>query len=348
MRALLPLVLLAGCTEYGFTRFDNKDDFRQDPPAEVDVLVIVDNSFSMQPYQEQLSGNFDAFVSFFEEANVDYRMGVLTTNTLDSDHGISNGCTADEVGEIPPAGELVGSTYITPDTPKADKLFADLVQVGICGVGLEMGFESAWRSLKIDTPLNKEFRRPDASLSLLFVSDEEDGSPLPPRTYVDLIRNEIGAIDDRKRFNVSALVYTDGEECKPAQREAATPGERFRSAVNATGGVLGDICSPDYDILLTDMSLAAARLTEVFFLADEPDPGTLEVSVDDVIWPCDDGSWSYVREINDGEDSPAIRFSRSSLPPAGANISVRYSRGSGDVTAFCVGGSATGTTEEGA
>ena len=26
MRTLLPLVLLAGCTEYGFTRFDNKDD----------------------------------------------------------------------------------------------------------------------------------------------------------------------------------------------------------------------------------------------------------------------------------------------------------------------------------
>jgi hypothetical protein len=96
------------------------------------------------------------------------------------------------------------------------------------------------------------------------------------------------------------------------------------------------------------MSLAAARLTEVFFLSDEPDAGTLEVSIDDLIWPCDDGSWSYVREINDGEDAPAIRFARTSLPPAGANISVRYSKGSGDLDAFCTVSTSPATTEEGA
>ena len=95
------------------------------------------------------------------------------------------------------------------------------------------------------------------------------------------------------------------------------------------------------------MSLAAARLTEVFFLSAEPDAGTLEVSIDDVIWPCDDVSCSYVREINDGEDAPAIRFARTSLPPAGANISVRYSKGSGDVEAFCTASTDPTTTAEG-
>ncbi|MFT4627347.1 MAG: hypothetical protein ACI8PZ_006031 [Myxococcota bacterium] len=346
MRLLLPLVVLSGCVEYELSRFDNKDDFLQDPPAEVDVLVIVDNSFSMEPYQEKLSSNFDAFVSFFTQANVDYRIGVLTTNTLDSDHGAQNGCTPEQVEAIPPAGELVGGAYITPDTPKADKLFSDLVQVGVCGVGLEMGYESAWRSLKIDTKLNREFRRPDASLSLLFVSDEEDGSPLPPRTYVDLMRKEVNALEDRRRFNISALVYTDGEDCSNAQRQAASRGDRFFSGVSATNGILGDICSPDYNGALTDMSLAAARLTEVFFLAEEPDAGTLEVTIDGLIWPCDDGSWTYSREIRDGTEAPAIRFPRTSLPPAGANISVRYSRGSGDEDAFCTG--TTATAEEGA
>ena len=77
--ALAALVLLAGCSDYNLVDWDIIDSFNQQPADKVDILMVVDNSCSMEPYQEQLASNFDAFISFFIGANVDYQIGVTTT-----------------------------------------------------------------------------------------------------------------------------------------------------------------------------------------------------------------------------------------------------------------------------
>ncbi len=335
-RAVFVLVLAAGCVEYDIIQFDAADHFRQDPPAEVDVLVVVDNSYSMQPYQEKLATNFDQFVAFFDEASVDYHIAVTTTTTIDSDHGELNGCTAEEVDAIPEPGGLVQGAFIHPETNKPNKLFEDLVQVGVCGTGLEMGMEAAWLAIDSEAEANQAWRRTEASLSILFVSDEEDVSPLPPRDYVDKIRVQVAALEDRQRFNASALVFGgDIGDCTTEQAADASEGLRYVAAVSATGGVRGDICSANYGSALTEMSIATARLTEAFFLSEEPAEDTIEVEVDGLILPCDSGQWSYQRLVNHGVDTPAIVFPRTDLPPPGAAIAVRYLRGNGEASGVC-------------
>ena len=351
MRALWILGLLAGCSEYNITRFDVVDTFFQNPPAEVDVLVVVDNSYSMEPYQQKLSTNFDEFVSIFLKANVDYQIGVVTTTTLESDHGELNGCTPAELAALPEAGHFVGDTFIRQDTPDGDLLFEELVTVGVCGTGLEMGLESALLTVVNNHPTNNLFFRDGASLSVVFVSDEEDGSPFGVATYVDELRSLVDG-RDRRRFNASALVFDEGEGCSPQQTAGASRGARYMEAVEATGGIQGNICDEDYGDSITSIALAAARLSDTFYLSDEPSVSTLQVYVNEEEYLCGDEGWTFERVFHEGEEQPAIVFSLDNLPPAGASVMVQYVRGSGLVEDFCTAEptatSSTTTTEEGA
>ena len=74
-------------------------------------------------------------------------------------------------------------------------------------------------------------------------------------------------------------------------------------ATRITGGVQGDICDPSYDKTITDVSLAAARLSDTFFLSEEPNVDTLLVEVGGVEQPCAEGTWSFTHKNKEGEEA---------------------------------------------
>ncbi len=77
---------LAGCTEYTYTERTAKDVFQQVRRNTVDVLMVVDNSCSMYEEQDNLASNFSNFISAFGGVDVDWRIGVTTTDTADPAH----------------------------------------------------------------------------------------------------------------------------------------------------------------------------------------------------------------------------------------------------------------------
>ena len=343
-RALLPLAgwaaLAGACTpDQTIIKLEGDDVFFQNDAGEVDVLVVVDNSGSMQPYQELLSQNFDQFLTYFIEGNVDYHIGVVTTTINRPEGFLGAGCSQDEVDAIPDGGQLVRTAWITPNTDDGDALFQDLVSVGTCGAGYEMGIESAYRA--VTEPMvngaNEGFLREDAYLSIIFVSDEEDASPQPVNDYINAFRDVKGQ-RARDVFNASALVVTSLDECDRRQVESgASPGTRYLDLAEQTGGVTGNICADDFGVIVEELSLTSSRLTEVFFLSDDPDPSTIEVGVEEEIIPCDAGVWTFARADDDGVDRPAIVFDRGNLPPPNSKITIQYSYGGGDPAGFCEG-----------
>lgn len=76
---LAPLLVL-GCSDNGFTQLTNIDVFQQEHRQTFDLLVVVDNSCSMVEEQAKLATNFDAFIQYFEGADVDWQLGVVTTD----------------------------------------------------------------------------------------------------------------------------------------------------------------------------------------------------------------------------------------------------------------------------
>ncbi len=329
--ALLPL----GCSDYDLTQFQAQDVFQQEPAGEVDVVLVVDNSCSMQPYQAKLGENFQSFLTYLEQGQVDYHIGVLTT-TIDLT-STSTACSPAQTADIPAGGHLVGGEIITADTPDAEGIFEDLVNVGVCGSGSEMGMESVYRAVSppLSVEENSTLLREDAMMSIIFVSDEEDSSPLRVADYVNYFR-DLKGLEDRSAMQTSALVVQDTNECSQQQvQSGATVGTRYISAAEETDGLLGNICQDDFADILTELSYRASRLRDTFYLTKLPAPATLFVAVNDEELPCTDGAWTYQTEGEGSELVGKIVFARESLPPPDASISIIYDYGTGDPAEFC-------------
>ena len=324
--------MLLSCSDYDLIKRNIGDIFNQVSASKVDILLVVDNSCSMQPYQAELGANFDSFLTFFIEGDVDYQIGVTTTTITEPSPRPDDGCPESITSQIPTNGGLIDDVILTVDTPDPQSVFNDLVNVGVCGAGWEMGMESALQALEnSNTPL----LRNDAHLSIIFVSDEEDGSPMPVPDYVNRLR----AIKDpfgRDVFNASSLVVPDIDACDENDiASGASPGTRYVEFAEEANGIVGDICGDDFSSIITDLSLASSRLNDTFFLTNKPDFATMKLTVEGEEMPCD-GTGEYVWTYQLWEnDIPVIIFDRTTLPPTNSRIAVEYNNGSGDPQYFC-------------
>jgi hypothetical protein len=75
------LVAMFGCSDHGYTQLVREDVFVQNTLNTVDLLLVVDNSCSMIEEQRKLATNFDSFITYFDDAEVDWHLGVVTTDT---------------------------------------------------------------------------------------------------------------------------------------------------------------------------------------------------------------------------------------------------------------------------
>jgi len=327
--SLLVLPALAGCNESTIVRPGITEVRFQNPPTEVDILLVIDDSCSMADEQDKLSQGFEEFVEFFDVADVDYHIGITTTDMESDDR----------------RGRLVGDTRIIDrDTPDADSVFRDNVQVGTDGWGFERGLDASARALgtSLSEGHNEGFRRDDAFLSIIFVSDEEDSSHYGINEYINFFR---GLHDGRSRgaFNASALVGADPETLEPADcggnvitgAVGAAASHRYADIAAQTGGVVGSICSDDFADIVTEMGLASSRLLDRFYLDRQPDSESIELEIfvpgaddDEGLSPAMDDeeaeyAWVYEEDL-DAEEF-VIRFlDITHLPPIDSRIVIRY------------------------
>ncbi len=314
--SLVPLLALA-CTDYGYHEYEQVDVFEQRAAEMVDVLLVVDDSASMSYFQELLGDNLPSFLVWLLEADIDYKIGVITTDVFVDSAGV------------------IGEDIVTPQTEDADSLFGDMTNVGVVGSGAEMGLEAAHIAL-LDPEVaaeNDHFLREQALLSLVFLTDEEDCSPLTTSQYLQAFRSV--KADDRDATNANAMVVFDSESCGESVENQTREGTRYVDVAEQSGGASVDLCSEDFAGIVEDVSLAISRLKDVFYLTGLPDPRSLEVEIDDVEVGCDEGVWSYEVGELQGVETGTIVFSEETMPGVGSKLAVRYNFGTGDAALFC-------------
>ena len=315
------LVLMACTMDSEIHRQSEVDVFLQEPTSEVDVLWVVDNSVSMASEQERVAAGFATFAASLEASNVEAHIGVISTD-MEPDN--------------PERAMLVGDPPVLERVLDADALFAERVQLGIDGSGKEKGIAAAIAA--VSEPLvsgaNAGFVRPDATLLLVFVSDEDDcsdGDALydepPEACYTQ--PEALVPVEDLHRELVEAragapvlaagLLGPPGDTCPKAWH-----GARYEALIEATGGIVGDICTQDYAELFDALGLSVSEVRTVFQLSYAAVEETLEVAVGDELVPEDPVlGWTY------DPDFALIRFDGKYVPPRGSTVSVTYEVGHG-------------------
>jgi hypothetical protein len=266
------------------TGFHQVDTFTQKAAGQVDILWVVDNSWSMGEEQTNLANNFASFMTYIDHSQIDYQIGVVSTDMEDAAH----------------SGRLQGAPkIITRATPDPVAAFAANVQVGTTGGGNEMGLLAAHDALTepLASTDNAAFHRPEASMALIFVSDEDDKS--------------YGGIDFYTRFFGSL-------------KEVGNENNIIVTAIVAPNPIPGG-CDA-YSTTLQQLGLTVAGLGRKFVLSREPDPDSVIVRVDE------GAGFVEIPEFNNqGEANWKLELIEKAIyfyayvPPPQADIEVEYS-----------------------
>ncbi|MBI3184460.1 MAG: choice-of-anchor D domain-containing protein [Myxococcales bacterium] len=301
------------------------DVFVQDAKPKADILLTVDSSCSMQDKQTSLGNNFASFLQYANSANVDYHIGVTTTD--DDPPIVFNGMVVKGDGEH---GRLLGDSnnpkVLTPATPDLSNKFRAKVNVGTNGSGAEKGLDC---SLKAVTPPlvtsdNAGFLRFDANLAIVVVTDALDQSVSPVSYYFNRFMN-IKGFNKANMFTFNVIApFASAAPGGCTYDDSAPDDGRYLQMVTQTNGVKAEICDSNWSQKLQDLGKIAFGFRTVFFLNSTPDLSggkTIEVKVDgQVVPPTQSGStvWSYDPVTN------AVKFEPTKTPGPGQTLSVTY------------------------
>jgi hypothetical protein len=169
---------------------------------EVDLVFVINNSPSMAAHQSRIAVNLRRFRQLFDAHDLDYRIGVLTTDFVNADPRLpadeqrfykevrslqldrAGNPVLDSRGRAKQVDKRVASNgllvtlpameqpWVTPKTP--DSIFAELVKVGTRGDRNRTAFTSVYNFVAGYYNKQHAFLRPDATTIVVFFMDEEE------------------------------------------------------------------------------------------------------------------------------------------------------------------------------
>lgn len=273
----------------------------------VDILWVIDDSGSMKNQRQTLGANFQRFIDELLALQVDFQIGVISTNAVDR-------------------GELRGQTkIITNDTENPQATFIANTTFPDSRTRWEQGLRMAQLALTAPaiTGPNAGFLRPNAALAVIAVSDEDDSSFGDTSYYARFFRGAKGK-GNENLVSFSVIGGTAPNGCYPPGEQIfygglAEPAFRYSAVATKTGGVVGSLCDTSFENTLIQIAQALNTLRRVFPLSLKPDASTLSVIVNGVTIPRDVvNGWQYRTETQ------SIAFLGNYVPPPGAAIRIEY------------------------
>lgn len=332
------VALITGCNKGtgSYSLLNDGSDYKQQAvfiPKQIDVLWVIDNSGSMKTSQDNLAANFQSFIARFNQYNYDFHMAVTTTeawekqfNSASTKARIKDGAV---IQKTPTWIESHSGVFVMDkNTPDLSTVFSINAKQGTLGNGDERAF-SSFKETLLDSA-NSSFRRSEAFLAVIIVSDEEDFSSSKltfnesysnpdlhtVQSYADFLDGFVGS----KNYSVSVITVPD-EACKT---QLSTDGfarkisARLPQLADLTSGVKGSLCS-NFGDTLTLISDSIIELSSVFKLNREPQEDTITVVVNGVSIPNDPvNGWTY------NATDLTITFHGSSVPGADASITIDF------------------------
>ncbi len=299
----LALAALGGCNDYGLADRDEtvtaelrvSERFEQSALRAVDILFVVDATGSMEEEQAALAAAAGAFVTALDAAGLSWQLGVVSMDLAD-------------------AGALLGRPWVlAPGQDAAAEVFAANLLVGTDAPPPSAGLDAAVMAIRDESGANLGFRRPDAALHVVFVSDGDDESGAllgddPTSAFLAVLADE--ATRTGRATTASAVVGDVPAGCR-GPGGTALPGARFVNVATRANGVVASVCDADLAPVAESLVSASSEYPTRFALQDTPAPGSVRVWVDDV-------------RLDDGWEVDAATIVFDPAPADGATIDVSY------------------------
>ena len=319
--AFLALVLI-GCSpaspklvEKSFRVFEKVHDDREMSAAfnnQVDILMVIDDSGSMQEKQQNIVKNMDLFLQAMQNTrDLDFHIGVITTTLKQNEVGSSGAW----------GGHLVANpTVIDRNTPNFSDTLRNHIMVGTSGSGTEQHFlvTQAALSPPVVNNENAGFLRPDAYLAIISVSDAEAQDGDPHSFYKFLLNLKNG--DQSKILFYAAYIPTTDNTCSRSGEDPPVAYEVFFKLIKAkTFG----LCDPDFGGKLASFGADLSNsVGGTVLLSRPPDVSSIVVTYGSQIISNDAlTGWSYEPERNAVVLGKSLKLTQQ---PIGTKISINF------------------------
>lgn len=339
--------LFTGCSKSAdsFSLLADGSSYKQNAqyvPRKVDILWVIDNSGSMESSQTNLANHFQSFIAKFLATDADFHMAVTTTDAYLAPYHASNNASSFPYADYALIRDGVGSTHsgvfvMDKTTPDMANVFLKNIKQGINGSGDERALSSF--QVTLNDARNSAFRRADAALAIIIVSDEDDfshndntngmntysfienyndPSMFTIQSYVDYLTNLTSTAGAGKNFSVNAISIFDSACLSQLNTGAQKISQRVAAMADASGGQKISLCS-DFSQSLQTLSQSIVELSSVFQLTRTPIASTIVVTVDGVnVQNNATNGWTYDSTSN------SIAFHGTAIPEAGASVNINF------------------------
>jgi len=268
----------------------------QEEMSLLDVLFVVDNSGSMNIFQQELSNQMSAFMNVFDSSGADYHLAVITTDEARF-------------------RQFDGYSWIDSAHHDPVQWMQNVISsIGIHGSGFEKGIEMAKYALEGDAAPGSLYNRENATMVIIYVSDEPDHSQGGFGSYLSFFDNYKLSLSLMRHFAVIGD-YPSG--CSfpylPMSRNIQF-GSGYYDMTQRYNGSWYSICAADWGQQM--QNLANTVTTQRSFELEEPDPveNTILVTVNGQ----QTTNWSYDLSLN------AVVFNSDSIPLPGQTVTIEY------------------------
>ena len=277
--------------DVGATPSNGTDSFTaQGGGGMADFLFVIDNSGSMSQEQSAVSSAATAFENAITNSGLDYRIGIITTDSATLRDGYTDGGFTADIAEFS----------------------ADVV-VGTSGSATESGIWFSEQSLQstifgdaIDGTVTTDgYPRTGASLSVIIMSDE---------------RSQYTSRSGGVAFDTLNNLFIDRGYHVYAMIEPNDSNSQYSPLALATGGTVADIGDITvFPTIMNNIAISAGGASSQFILTEAPIDATINVSVNGSAVSRDGvNGWTYNIANN------SVVFHGTALLTGGETVKVDY------------------------
>lgn len=246
----------------------------------VDIIWVIDNSGSMDSYQQDVVANANAFMQDFIKKQLNWKMGVISTDSSDAPYAGFNGSTQLDATIVDPVNTFIRVVN----------------KLGTNGSGSEETFVPILKSIGNDP----SFLRPNTPLAVIMVTDAEEQSRISEKDFV----NKLATATQGRNIFAYGVFAAEDFGCDSDEGEWDYKGSPYEYFIkSAMVGQTFPLCR-DFGTSLVDIAhdIVTRVSYSAIYLSSRPDLSTLKVYYHDELLPAGPtekgGFWMYDHRLN--------------------------------------------------